>query len=62
MTHVVASVDSQTQLTMTPDYRGVNIAYAAKVNLITDKKVLQEEWNLDKLDGTGGSGYNMDVR
>ena len=62
MTHVVASVDSQTQLTMTPDYRGVNIAYAAKVNLITDKKVLQEEWNLDRLDGTGGSGYNMDVR
>ena len=62
MTHVVANVDSQTQITITPDYRGVNPVYAAKVNLITDKKVLQEEWNLDKMDGTGQSKYNMDVR
>ena len=30
--------------------------------MITDKKVLQEEWNLDRMDGTGQSGYNMDVR
>ena len=62
MTHVVSNVDSQTQITITPDYRGVNQIYAAKVNLIADKKVLQEEWNLDRLDGTGPSGYNMDVR
>ena len=62
MTHVVSNVDSQTQMTVTPDYRGVNSVLAAKVNLITDKKVLQEEWNLDRLDGTGPSGYNMDVR
>ena len=62
MTHVVSYVDSQTSMAVTPDYRGVNPVYAAKVNLITDKKVLQEEWNLDRMDGTGGSGYNMDVR
>ncbi len=62
MTHVVSNVDSQTQITVTPDYRGVNQVYAAKINLVTDKKVLQSEWNLDKLDGTGPSGYNMDVR
>ena len=62
MTHVVANVDSQSQITVTPDYRGVNAVASAKVNLITDKKVLQEEWNLDRLDGTGPSGYNMDVR
>ena len=62
MTHVVAHVDSQTQITVTPDFRGVNNVTGAKVNLISDKKVLQEEWNLDKLDGTGASGYNIDVR
>ena len=62
MTHVVANVDSQTQITVTPDYRGVNNVASCKVNLITDKKVLQEEWNLDRMDGTGKSGYNMDVR
>ena len=62
MTHVVANVDSQTQITVTPDYRGVNNVASCKVNLITDKKVLQEEFNLDRMDGTGKSGYNMDVR
>ena len=62
MTHVVSYVDSQGSMTITPDYRGVNATAACKVNLITDKKVLQNEWNLDRLDGTGGSGYNMDVR
>ncbi len=62
MTHVVANVDSQTQITVTPDFRGVNTIASCKVNLITDKKVLQEEWNLDRMDGTGQSGYNMDVR
>ena len=62
MTHVVANVDSQTQITVTPDFRGVNSIASCKVNLITDKKVLQEEWNLDRMDGTGQSGYNMDVR
>ncbi len=62
MTHVVSNVDSQTQITVTPDYRGVTSIASAKVNLVSDKKVLQEEWNLDKCDGTGPSGYNMDVR
>ena len=62
MTHVVANVDSQTQITVTPDFRGVNSIASCKVNLISDKKVLQEEWNLDRMDGTGQSGYNMDVR
>ena len=62
MTHVVAHVDSQTQITVTPDFRGVTNVLAAKVNLVSDKRVLQSEFNLDKLDGTGPSGYNVDVR
>ena len=62
MTHVVSHVNSQTEITVTPDYRGVNVSQACKINLITDKRVLQSEWNRDRLDGTGGSGYNMDVR
>ena len=62
MTHVVSHVNSQTEITVTPDYRGVNVSQACKINLISDKRVLQSEWNRDKLDGTGGSGYNMDVR
>jgi hypothetical protein len=61
MTHVVSHVLSQTELAVTPDYRGVNPALAAKVCLVTDKKVKQDEFNLDTLDGTGPSGYNIDI-
>ena len=60
MTHVVSHVNSQTEITVTPDYRGVNVAEGVKICLVTDKKVKQSEWNLDRLDGTGASGYNMD--
>ena len=61
MTHVVSHVNSQTSMTITPDYRGVNEVYAAKICLVTDKKVKQDEFNLDRLDGTGPSGYNIDI-
>jgi hypothetical protein len=60
MTHVVSHVNSQTELTVTPDFRGVNSVTGAKAMLITDKKAKQSEFNLDRLDGTGPSGYNMD--
>ena len=60
MTHVVAHVDSQTSMTVTPDFRGVINIEGAKAMLITDKKVKQSEFNLDRMDGTGTSGYNFD--
>lgn len=59
MTHVVAHVNAQTEITVTPDYRGVNTADGVKIMLITDKKVKQEDFNLDKMDGTGPSRYNV---
>ena len=61
MTHVVSHVDTDTSMTVTPDYRGVNPVLAAKVCLVSDKKVKQDEFNLDRLDGTGPSGYNIDI-
>jgi hypothetical protein len=61
MTHVVSHVNSQTQLTITPDWRGVVDIVGAKINLIVDKKTKQSDFNLDKLDGTGPSGYNIDI-
>ena len=60
MTHVVSSIATQTSMTVTPDYRGVNAAVGTKVCLVADKKVRQSDWNLDRLDGTGPSGYNFD--
>ena len=61
MTHVVTHVISQTEMTVAPDYRGVNIAAGAKLCLVTDKKVKQNEFNLDSLDGNGPSGYKIDI-
>jgi len=61
MTHVVSHVNSQTEITVTPDWRGVVDIAGAKANLIVDKKVKQSEFNLDRLDGTGPSGYDIDI-
>ena len=61
MTHVVSHVNSQTEITVTPDFRGVVNISGAKANLIVDKKTKQKDFNLDKLDGTGPSGYNIDI-
>jgi len=61
MTHVVAHVNSQTEMIVTPDYRGVSPAYNAKGCIVIDKKVKQDSFNLDRLDGTGQSGYDTDI-
>jgi hypothetical protein len=61
MTHVVSHVNSQTECTVTPDWRGVVDITGAKANLIVDKKVKQSDFNLDTLDGAGPSGYDIDI-
>jgi hypothetical protein len=61
MTHVVSHVNSQTECTITPDWRGVVDIQGAKANLIVDKKTKQADFNLDRLDGTGPSGYDIDI-
>ena len=61
MTHVVSHITSDTAMTITPDWRGVINITGAKVALVSDKKAKQSEFNLDRLDGTGPSGYDMDI-
>jgi hypothetical protein len=61
MTHVVSGVQSQTLLTVTPDYRGAVNAVQSKVCLVQDLIIKQSDFNLDRLDGTGPSGYNLDI-
>ena len=61
MTHVVSHVNSQTELTVTPDWRGVTNIQGAKAMLVFDKKTKQADFNLDRLDGTGPSGYDIDI-
>ena len=60
MSHVVTKVTSDTSITINPDYRGVTNATLAKLCLTQDAIIPQKDWNLDKGDGTGPSGYNID--
>lgn len=61
MTHVISSITNQTSMTVTPDWRGVGSVTGVKVCKVTDIIIPQSEWNLDRCDGTGPSGYNIDV-
>lgn len=55
----VLSITSDTQLFITPEYRGVTIANAL-VSRTIDVLVPQSQW-YDPCDGTGPSGYNLDL-
>lgn len=59
MTHFVTSVASQSQIYITPDYRGIT-ASGVRSQKVEETRVPQMKWNLDKVDGTGPSGYNWD--
>mgnify|MGYP006073852313 FL=1 len=61
MTHVVSHVVDQTNMTVTPDFRGVTNVTGAKAMIVFDKRTKQADFNLDRLDGTGPSGYDIDI-
>jgi hypothetical protein len=56
----ILSIESDTSLTISPSYRGVDTTYVT-VSKTFDKKIPQSEWNLDKADGTGFTGYDLDL-
>lgn len=61
MTHFVTQVSSNTAMTVTPDYRGVTNASGVKASLVQETRIKQSDFNIDKLDGTGPSGYIFDA-
>jgi hypothetical protein len=61
MSHVVSNVISDTSMSVTPDYRGVTSLVNAKICKTIDLIVSQNDWNLDTLNGSGQSGYTLDV-
>jgi hypothetical protein len=56
----VLSIESDTSLTISPSYRGVDTSYVT-LSKTFDKRIPQSEWNLDKADGTGFTGYDLDL-
>ena len=61
MTHVVTSITNSTAITVNPDYRGVGSITGAKASLVRDTIIPQSQWNLDRADGTGKSGYEIKI-
>jgi hypothetical protein len=57
----VDDIASDTQLTISPAFRGTTNITGAIVSKTTDVRIPQSDWNLDTMDGTGPSGYNMDL-
>jgi hypothetical protein len=55
----VITIDSDTILRVSPEYRGSTIS-GALVSKTIDFKVPQSQW-YDRCDGTGASGYNIDL-
>jgi hypothetical protein len=60
MTHYVTQVSSNTAMTVTPDYRGTTNAAGVKASLVQETRIPQSQFNLDKIDGTGPSGFTFD--
>ena len=59
-TYEVQQIASDTQIRISPPFRGVTTTNSRylKVEIF---RVPQSQWNQDKMDGTGPSGYNVDI-
>ena len=61
MSHIVTQIITDTSLTVAPDFRGVADISNVKICKTVDLIVPQENWNLDACNGSGPSGYNIDI-
>ena len=59
-THEVEQVQSDTSLRVNPAFQGPT-KVGAKYLKTQNYKVPQSQWNMDKMNGTGPTGYNLDI-
>jgi hypothetical protein len=56
----VLGITDDNTFTISPSYRGAT-ASMVQITRTVDTKIPQSSWNIDKMDGTGTSGYNIDL-
>lgn len=56
----VIDISGDTSLTISPSYRGATVTNAV-VSKTVDLRIPQSSWNIDKCDGTGPSGYDINL-
>ena len=61
MSHIVTQIISDTSLSVAPDFRGVADVSNVKICKTVDIIIPQENWNNDQCNGSGPSGYNLDI-
>jgi len=59
-TYKVTKIKSNTELIVNPQYKGIS-ANGIIITKTEEVRIPQTQWNLDKCDGTGPSGYNLDI-
>lgn len=60
MTYEIINIASDTSMTISPGYRGATITSDVMMKVQT-VRYPQSSWNLDTMDGTGASGYTIDI-
>ncbi len=61
MTYRIGSITDDNTMSINPEYRGVNSSSGIKIAQVIDQRVPQSQFNFDKIDGTGISGYNINL-
>lgn len=61
-TYLVNRVTSNTALEISPVFRGSLNATNSRYQRTVDTRIPQSQWNIDRMDGTGPSGYTLDTR
>jgi hypothetical protein len=56
----VMSVNSDTQLLISPEYKGATLASGVIISKTVDNRTPQSQWD-DPCNGNGASGYNLDL-
>jgi hypothetical protein len=61
MTYRVESIISDTSMHVSPLWRAASAQSNMIVTRTVDLRIPQSQWNIDKMDGTGPSGYRLDI-
>ena len=62
MTHTITDVTDQNHMYIIPVYRGVFNAQDTRIVRISEERTPQRAFNMDRADGTGPSGYIMNLQ
>jgi hypothetical protein len=61
MTYRVINIASDTSMTINPAYRGQSASSVSLYTKVVDTRIPQSAWNIDRCDGTGPSGFQLNL-